>query len=61
MKCATCDRDEARHIARLDGDEWPVCTRCREQGERYSARLTHRLMDEPEEPTRPADCMWDPS
>ena len=61
MKCPTCDRDEARHTARLGNDTWPSCTRCKAQGEACSTRVTYTPLDEPDELERPHGVSWDPT
>lgn len=61
MRCQTCDRNEARFLARLDGGEWPVCGNCRDQGERWSRRITYVGLTEPPEVERPQAISWDPA
>lgn len=41
--CATCETFSARWEARKPGtdERWPVCNRCRTEGERLRARATY--------------------
>lgn len=63
MTCLTCHARPARWLARLDGDQWPVCDRCKDQGAKTSARLTFTLLERDEGLAggRPPETMWGPA
>lgn len=44
--CDTCKNGVARFHAELDGEQWRVCTGCRDQGQRLGARATYTPLTE---------------